>query len=120
MGWLKIQFSIRKGGGAKNRYCPLGHKKRTDFFKRSILSPLDKIGPNQAGWKLAYSFPIKSEWFGGHEYRRKDFNYDAVNGEQGAKNKHKQSDNNVFTRQHHKDYEQKNDKTHHGRLYFDY
>ena len=37
-------------------------------------------------------FQIKSEWFGGNEYCRKDFSYDAVNGQQNAKNKHKQSD----------------------------
>ena len=47
-----------KWGGVKNRDCPLGHKKRTDFFKRSILRPLDKIGPNSAEWYLAYSFQI--------------------------------------------------------------
>lgn len=62
-------------------------------------------------------FQIKSEWFGGNEYCRKDFSYDAVNGQQNAKNKHKQSDNNVFTRQHQKDYKQKCNKARHGRLY---
>ena len=24
IGWIKIRFSIRKGGGVKNRDCPLG------------------------------------------------------------------------------------------------
>ena len=58
MGWIKIRFPSEKRGGVKNRDCPLGHKKRTDFFKRSILRPLDKIGPNSAEWYLAYSFQI--------------------------------------------------------------
>ena len=63
-------------------------------------------------------FQIKSEWFGENEYCRKDFSYDAVNGQQNAKNKHKQSDNNVFTRQNQKDYKQKCNKARHSRLYF--